>query len=48
MYFSTHVLAALGLDVVVLGKKVLSGDALVGAIAHHCSSKRGLQIYLDH
>jgi uroporphyrinogen-III synthase len=40
--------AALGLDVLVLGSKNLSGEEMVCALADHCSSKRGLQIYLDH
>lgn len=40
--------AALGLDMTVLGTKVASGEDFVFALADHCSSKRGLQIYLDH
>ena len=40
--------AALGFDMTVLGTKVVSGEDFVFALADHCSSKRGLQIYLDH
>lgn len=40
--------AALGLDMTVLGTKVVSGEDFVFALADHCSSRRGLQIYSDH
>jgi len=41
--------ARLGFDrVKVLGKKVATGEDFVLALAHHCSSRRGLQIYRDH
>lgn len=40
--------AALGLDVLLLGSKNLSGEEMVCALADLCSSKRGLQIYLNH
>lgn len=40
--------AALGLEATVLGTKVASPEDFVVALAHHCSSKRGLQIYHDH
>jgi uroporphyrinogen-III synthase len=40
--------AALGLPVTVLGTKVASGEDFVHALADHCSSKRGLQIYQQH